>query len=205
MRVGDLESRVLEGLKRRLLEPDAIADFLTAYRAERKRIGLQAGGDRQQIERRLAVVERQIGNFVGAIADGVATASMKARLLELEREKERLAAELGQLGKFEDMVEIRPASTEAYRDKIAELEDALNADEPECREATNVVRSLVDAIIVTPKEEPGNYEVTLHGALSGLLNLPFRKPGEIPATAVTATRLRYHRYPLQTSMLWVMT
>lgn len=38
IRVCELEQRVLEGIKRRLLAPDAIAGFLAEYHAEQKRL-----------------------------------------------------------------------------------------------------------------------------------------------------------------------
>ena len=59
------------------------------------------------------------------------------------------------------------------------------------QEAANVIRSLVDYIEVSPGEGRGNYEVTLFGALSEILNLPFRKPGELLNTAMKVALLRY--------------
>ncbi|MCO6179279.1 recombinase family protein, partial [Ciceribacter sp. RN22] len=45
IRMPDLEQRVLGGIKRRLLAPEAIAEFLSEYQAEQKR--LNAGADRE--------------------------------------------------------------------------------------------------------------------------------------------------------------
>ena len=43
VRVPDLERRVLEGIKQRLLAPDAVAEFLAEYHAERKRLNARYG------------------------------------------------------------------------------------------------------------------------------------------------------------------
>lgn len=184
IRVPDLERRVLEGIKQRLLAPDAIADCLAEYHAERKRLTAKVRQERQQIEKRLGAIERQINNIIDAIADGVATASMKSRLLEIEAEKERLTTQLAVLMESSKVVELHPASIEVYRRKVAELQNALNTDEGDRREAGNVIRSLVTAIEVMPLEGRGELELGVHGALAELLNLPRRKPGELPATAM---------------------
>ena len=191
IRVRDLEDRILEGLKRRLLAPEAIADFLKEYHAERKRLDASSRQDRQQIEKRLSAIERQITNIIDSIADGVATPGMKSRLIEIEAEKERLTVDLQRLGKLSNVVELHPASIDVYRRKVQELQDALAEDEPKRQEAANVIRSLVDYIEVSPGEGRGNYEVTLFGALSEILNLPFRKPGELLNTAMKVALLRY--------------
>ncbi|BAV64109.1 recombinase family protein [Sphingobium cloacae] len=184
IRVPDLERRVLDGIRQRLLAPDAIAEFLAEYHAERKRLTAKVRQERQQIEKRLGAIERQINNIIDAIADGVATASMKSRLLEIEAEKESLTAKLAVLTESSKVVELHPASIEAYRRKVTELQDALGTDEGDRREAASVIRSLVTAIEVMPREGRGELELSVHGALAELLNLPHRKPGELPATAL---------------------
>ncbi len=178
IRVAELERRVLEGIKRRLLSPNAIADCLAAYHAERKRLDARERQDRQQFDKRLAVVDKQITNIIDAIADGVATASMKSRLLELETEKERLVADLAALGQASNVVELHPASIEAYRRKITELQLALESDGQARSVAAAEIRSLVTSIEVMPREGRGKFELSVNGALAELLNLPFRKPGE---------------------------
>ncbi len=184
IRVADLERRVLEGIKQRLLAPDAVAEFLTEYHTERKRLNAKMRHDRQQIGKRLALLERQIANIIDAIADGVATTGMKSRLIEMETEKERLAADLAAISDASDVVELHPASIEVYRRRIAELQEALRANEDDRREAVNAIRSLVTSIEVIPREGRGKFDLNVKGALAELLNLPRRKPGELPNTVM---------------------
>lgn len=184
VRVPDLERRVLEGIKQRLLAPDAVAEFLAEYHAERKRLNAKMRHDRQQIGTRLANLERQIANIIDAIADGVATTGMKSRLIEMEAEKGRLAADLAAISDASDVVELHPASIEVYRRRIAELQEALHSSEDDRRAAVNAIRSLVTSIEVIPREERGKFDLTVNGALAELLNLPRRKPGELPNTAM---------------------
>lgn len=195
VRVPDLERRVLEGIKQRLLAPDAVAEFLAEYHAERKRLNAKMRHDRQQIGKRLANLERQIANIIDAIADGVATTGMKSRLIEMEAEKERLAADLAAISDASDVVELHPASIEVYRRRIAELQEALHSGEDDRREAVNAIRSLVASIEVVPREGRGKFDLTVNGALAELLNLPRRKPGEPPNTAMVVAEDRYRQSP----------
>ena len=182
--MSELERRVLDGIKRRLLAPEAIAECLAEYHAERRRLMAKARQERQQIDKRLGAIDRQIRNIIDAIADGIATAGMKSRLIEIEAEKERLSADPAAMVESSNVVELHPASIEAYRRKVAELQDALQTDDSERREAANVVRSLVTCIEVMPREGRGELELSVHGALAELLNLPHRKTGELPRTAL---------------------
>ena len=184
IRVGELERRVLEGIKKRLLAPDAIAGFLAEYHAEQKRLNAANRERHSQAKKRLGGIDRQITNIVDAIADGVATSSMKSKLLELEREKENLAEELKAMASADNIVEFHPAAVEAYRRKVSELQSALGSDDRERREAASIIRSLVTGIEIVPKVGRGQVEIRVHGALAELLNLPNRKPGELPRTVL---------------------
>lgn len=184
IRVGELEKRVLEGIQRRLLAPDAIARFLAEYHAEHKRLNAMNRERQREVERRHAAIDRQIGNIVDAIADGVATTSMKSKLLDLEREKENLARELQAMAVAESIVEFHPAAVTVYRRQVSELQDALQSDERERHEAARIIRSLLTGIDIIPTEGRGKVELKVRGALAELLNLPNRKPGTAPSAAV---------------------
>ncbi|MER9864065.1 recombinase family protein [Mesorhizobium sp. M0185] len=200
IRVGELEKRVLAGIQRRLLAPDAIAGFLAEYHAEHKRLNAMNRERQREVERRHAGIDRQIANIVDAIADGVATISMKSKLLDLEREKENLARELQAMAAAESIVEFHPAAVTVYRRQVSELQDALQSDECERHEAARIIRSLVTAIEIIPTEGRGQVELKVRGALAELLNLPNRKPGTAPNAAVMVAGERYrlphtHRTP----------
>lgn len=191
IRVSELERRVLDGIKRRLLAPETIAECLTEYHAERRRLMTKTRQERQQIDKRLAAIDRQIRNII----DGIATAGMKSRLIDIEAEKERISVDLAAMAESSNVVELHPASIEAYRRKVAELLNASQANDSERREAANVIRSLVTSIEVMPREGRGELELSVHGALAELLNLPHRKTGELPSTALMVAEDRYHQSP----------
>jgi site-specific DNA recombinase len=184
IRVAELERRVLNGIERRLLAPDAIAEFLREYHAERKRLQAATSRKRRQAEKRLAATMRQIKSIISAIAEGLATREMKTTLLEIDREKEALESELKAFEQLDTVVELHPSAIDAYRRAVANLQTALSADDKERREAMDIVRSLVTSIEVVPLTTRGQVELRVCGALAELLNLPNRRPGEPPDAAM---------------------
>ena len=67
---------------------------------------------------------------------------------------------------------LHPNMAEVYRAKVARLVDALN-DERDRTEAAEMLRGLIDRIVLTPKEEDGrqSLSIDLEGALAGVLAL----------------------------------
>ena len=195
IRVADLERRVLNGIERRLLAPETIAEFLQEYQAEQKRLRTEACRQHREADKRMSALDRQIINIVDAIAEGMATAAMKAKLIELEGEKETLSSKMAGFAQTDNVVVLHPAAVDAYRKKVAELQAALTTDDQERREAMDIVRALVSAIDVVPLEGRGQVELQVRGALAELLNLPSRRPGEPPSAAmVVAERTRTPRH-----------
>ena len=68
---------------------------------------------------------------------------------------------------------LHPNMAEVYRAKVARLVDALN-DERDRTEAAEMLRGLIDRIVLTPKEEDGrqSLSIDLEGALAGVLPWP---------------------------------
>src|SRR5258708_31570163 len=126
IRVEELERRVLQGIERRLLAPDAIAEFLLEYHAEQKRLRAATTKKRREAEKRLGGIMRQIKSIISAIADGIATREMKTTLLEIDREKEALENELLSFEQLDTVVELHPAAVDAYRRAVAKPAERID-------------------------------------------------------------------------------
>lgn len=137
--VPQLESRVLGGIKAQLLSPAVVTEFLKVYQAERRRLRAESAGRRDELAAKAAKLNRQVNNLVDAIAEGTASAAMKARLIELEREKDASESELAAIVAAEaadaSVVELHPAAVDEYRRRMQALEAALTTDEPARLEA----------------------------------------------------------------------
>jgi site-specific DNA recombinase len=108
--------------------------------------------------------------LVQALLDGVPGGRVKDRMAALEARKAELEPALADA--VEEPVLLHPNMAGVYRRQIARLVDALNA-EHERTEATEIIRGLIDRIVLTPKEEGGrrSLSIDLEGALAGVLAL----------------------------------
>jgi site-specific DNA recombinase len=184
VRVADLERRIIEGIKRQFQSAEAITGYVDHYLTEHTKLQAEANRERIQVEKKIGALKRQIDNIVNTIADGVATSSMKSRLLELDPEKDRLEARLVEIEKSAKAVVLHPAAPDAYERKLKELEAAFRTEGNDRIEAAHHLRDMVQAIEVHPSEERGKYELRLVGKLAEILNMQHRKPDEPPRTVM---------------------
>ncbi|WP_091136393.1 recombinase family protein [Microvirga guangxiensis] len=164
----EIEARILKALKQNLLTPELVAEFTYVYQEEVNRLTKEASGRTAEIDGKLTSVQRKIDGIMRAIEDGLYQPSMKARLTELEAEKDALLAQKD-AGSTIPNVSVHPNLAAVYRRKVEELETLL--DETEHKdEAMELIRSLIDKIVLTPKEE-GGLDAVLHGDLARILAL----------------------------------
>ena len=103
-------------------------------------------------------MNRDLDRLVQALLDGVPGSRVKDRMAALEVRKAELEALLADA--VEEPVLLHPNMAEVYRAKIARLADALH-DEHERSEATEIIRGLIDRIVLTPKDEDGRRSLSI--------------------------------------------
>jgi len=147
-----LEATVMDGLRSRLMDPDLFKVFADEFAAELNRLQAETSANQTRLRNERERVCRQIDRLVDALADGEPAARLTEKLkeleprrLELERELESTAAPAPRL---------HPSIAEAYRRKVEELHAALWTDD--ARPVRELIRGLIDAIIVGLRPEEGN-------------------------------------------------
>jgi site-specific DNA recombinase len=170
VRIDEFEQRVLDGLRTRLLAPDAMAAAMKEYHEERRRLRAEERQRRERLTAQLSKLDRQIDNLVDAIAEGVASAAMKAKLTSAERERGAIAKELATVTD-DEVVELHPSAIDAYRAKVAELQVALATDGEVRDRAMGILRQLIDRIEVHPVGNRGTVELHVVGVLPKLFSL----------------------------------
>jgi site-specific DNA recombinase len=173
VRREELERRVLDGLKERLLAPELVEEFARAFQEEVNRLAAEKTRHLAEDEGRLEAVRRKIASMIRAIEDGLYQPSMKSRMAELEAEKAVLEERLAAVPE-PPKIRLHPNLAGLYREKVAGLEEAL-ADPTIRVEAAEVIRSHIERITLTPKAD-GGLEVLLHGDLARILR--FCEAGE---------------------------
>lgn len=166
IRQDELESRVLSGLRVRMMAPEIAAEAMRAYAEETNRLNRErrSNGDAWQVE--LAKVEKQIAQIVEAIADGMYHPSMKEKMTGLETRKSELTSLLADAP--EDKPDLLPTASAIYAKKVAKLTQALNRP-AERQEAAEALRLLIEKIVLTPGPGRGEIDATLHGELGQIL------------------------------------
>ena len=108
--------------------------------------------------------------MVEAVCNGMYHPSMNEKMGILEERKAALKAELEQ--DEDEPLRLHPGLSDVYREKVANLTDALNSNETRAR-ATDLIRELVSEIRLVPQED--SYEIELVGELAAIMDLSERR------------------------------
>ncbi len=138
IRRGHVETRVLDGLKHHLMQPELVKLFVEEFNVELNRLAAEKNAGREATVRELDKVTRGLEKLVDAITEGVEVAAVKDRMLALEARKKILQADIDRAPAPAPAPSLHPSIAEVYRAKVADLSESLNA--PEIRqEASEVI------------------------------------------------------------------
>lgn len=169
--VALVERRVIAGIQRCLLAPNAIAEAVATFNAARATRRKGAVAARARLENDVAAQARKVERIVDQLLD-LPSAALKQRLMDAEAELARLRAALAdaEAHAAADTVVAHPNASEAYRAKVAALGMALDAGAPDPIKAA--VRGLVSKITLAPvADAPDGWEIIVHGQLAAMLAL----------------------------------
>ncbi|RCK18740.1 hypothetical protein TH8_21670, partial [Thalassospira profundimaris] len=181
IKVEDLEKRVFEGLRDKLLTPDAIDAAITEYHAERSRLRKLARANLQTYTKKRTTLRNQIENMVNAIANKPDSSALVAKLGELESELQDVEQRLADVDD-DPVVEIHPNALEDYKRAVTELTQTIRtAEEPYRSEAISIIRSLIDHIAIHPTDKKRETRVEVFGIIDALKNLAGLPSSEVSA------------------------
>jgi site-specific DNA recombinase len=166
VRRAPVEEAVLSMLRDRLMQPDAVAEFIATYMKEVNSARGEEQLERTRIEAERKALNRKLEGLYDAIAEGLRTAGLKDRLLTMETRMAELDAALA--APAPSPVRFHPGLAEAYRKRVGELGEALR--DPDMRaEAMEIIRGLITRVTVTATDV--GVTLYLEGALSALIGL----------------------------------
>ena len=161
-----LEATVFDGLRSHLMDPELFKEFVTEFTRELNRLRSADSANHARMRAELATIGRKIRKIIDAITDGVPALSLKDEVMALEARQEELNTKLANAKDPEPL--IHPNLAEIYRRKVADLNEALNQDDVRA-EAGEIIRSLIDEIVLTPDGEA--LRIDLKGELAAILSL----------------------------------
>jgi len=173
-----------------MMSPEMVGEAIRAYAEETNRLNRERRSNSEAWKVELGKVARQIEQIVEAIADGMYHLSMKEKMDALEARRAELTTLLAEAP--EDSPDILPSAAAIYAGKVTRLTAALNRPE-ERQQAADVLRMLIEKIVLTPGPERGELYATLHGELRTILEWTERqaigKAGKMTKPAAGATGL----------------
>ncbi len=160
----EVEERVLSALQDKLMRKDFFEEFCREFAKEMNRLRMEHRAGLTGAKRELERVKREIEKVIDAIAQGYAGPELKARMNGLQERKEALLAQLATADEPPPL--LHPSMADLYRTKVEELADALQREDTRL-EASEMLRGLIEAIVLTPQD--GQLRIELRGNLAAML------------------------------------
>jgi site-specific DNA recombinase len=166
VRRAPLEELILDGLRQRLMAPEMVEEFVTAFHEEVNCRRRHETAARAGKERELAEVTRKLDKLIEALIEGYRTAGLQQRLDDLEARKAALEQDLA--ADPPPAVRLHPNLAQVYRAKVERLHEAL-ADPALRDEALGILRGLIERVVIHPVED--GLQVELVGEIVRLIEL----------------------------------
>ncbi|KTT95725.1 recombinase family protein, partial [Sphingomonas sanguinis] len=186
IRRDELESRVLDALRTRMLDPTIFAEFCDAYTQEMNRLRMEARSNIDGAQAEIARIDREVQKLMDLyLKDALSVDDVKERGDKLRARKAELTTFLSSAD--EPPPVLHPAMAKQYRLRVQHLYETLQDDSEERRtEAADVLRTLVEDIILTPAD--GKIQIDVRGDLAEILTLSAQKQN--PAAGATGSQVK---------------
>src|SRR5687767_10601889 len=166
IRRDEVEARVLKALEEKLLNQELFEEFCEEFTREMNRLRMQHRASLSTAECEIERIEARRKKLIEMGMEGVAPSVVKDELNANAAKREQLEAKLAATEEPPPL--LHPEMARIYRTKVDELAKALQ--DPESRlEATEALRGLVDAIVLTPNASGDALQIELRGNLAAML------------------------------------
>ena len=180
-----IERTVTNALYTHLMDPELCEIFCQEYMATVKELGREQNAKRYALEAERQKLEAQMENYLKAIGEGLFSTSLKEKIETNEAKQQAIKEQLEKTDEVK--VILHPSMATHYRNEVNQLIQSLS--DPEKRpQASELLRSLIDKIVLTPKKPPqSGLSISLMGDLAGILSvaLDSKVPMEERETVVT--------------------
>jgi site-specific DNA recombinase len=179
-----VEQRVLEGLRTRLLRPEAVLAYVRAFH---EAWAIQRAQDTSRelvLEKKVAEIRRRLARLIEAIEIGASTPDTIDRIKQLAGEREAAEVDLIKIRAEAPPAELHPGAIEIYRRTIEDLQARLTDrdDSAEGRSLITTARGLIEKVEIVPTGDDNGdpVDLILHGKLAPYLKPPTTDAGRQP-------------------------
>jgi site-specific DNA recombinase len=162
----EVESRVLHALQEKLMRKDFFEEFCREFTKEINRLRMERRAGQTSAKRELARLEARRKKLVESIMDGVPARQVKDELIAIGERRDELERQLTSVDEPAPL--LHAAMADLYRMKVEQLAAALQGEETRL-EASEIVRGLIDSIVLIPAE--GRLKIELRGNLAAMLTV----------------------------------
>jgi site-specific DNA recombinase len=188
IRRSALESLILDGLRHRLMQPDLVETFVTEFHAEVNRIARNRDAEVAAHRKDLTQVTRKLDTLIEAIADGLRSDGLQAKLEALESRKKAL--ERGLTDNSSLAPRLHPNLSALYRRKVARLHESL-ADPSIRDEALGNLRGLIESVVMHSQED--GFTIELVGEIANMVALALGPDTQKAASGEAAVPASFRR------------
>jgi len=165
-----IEALTFDALGDELAHPEAIAEYVRTYNAERRRLAKASGDREKHLARRAGEISRELARLVDAIAAGANLETIIPKMKLLEQERDETKAALEQIASSAQVVSLHPAAVERYLADVKRLADvAAEAADLEEPQLVATLRGLVEAVIVHAPAGTDELTIEIRATLSDLV------------------------------------
>ena len=178
---AQLEYRVLDALRNRMLQPDLVREFIAEYHRTLEEHRRSVATERSKIEGARAKITGRIERLTNMMLDEIGDYEEgKRRLKAALSERELLDRQLEE-GEVVPAIATHPGIADAYRRNVEKLAEALKSPGMEAGEARQALRNLVELITAEPRTEGRGLDLVVHGRLAQILHMANNRPDLGPA------------------------
>ena len=168
IKASDLEARVTHALNKTLMDPELCGVFADEYV---KHMNDLRRRQNETVDRYKAKLEKNIKaqkTIIEAIKEGLLTEQMKEETKALAMEELDLKRKIETADELPPM--LHPAMGEHYRKQVTQAIQLLNSENDKT-EAHEILRELIEKVVLTPNNDRSELIVDLHGDLAGIMSM----------------------------------
>jgi DNA invertase Pin-like site-specific DNA recombinase len=161
----EVEARVLDALKTKLLRKDFFEEFCREFAKEMNRLRMEQRAGLTSAKREVERIGRRIKKLLDLLLDDeIDMDEGKAEMKALDARRKELEVQLKAADEPPPLV--HPRMADLYRAKVESLASALQRADTRL-EASEMLRGLIDSIVLIPDE--GQLRIELRGNLAAML------------------------------------